>query len=152
MESGLSAELQFAEGTCFEWFPVHPSWNVSDKGYKPTDHVKKRKKEKKKNEDSSELEYLRMPILGKAALKDMKPLPPRVLQLYCTESWSTATSERNIIRVPAFLFSQDVGEPCVQLRVHKTDPVTKETTPITCTVSGDKFRLLLRGKNSKLPG
>ena len=37
----------------------------------------------------------------------------------------------------------------MQLRVHKTDPVTKETTPITCTVSGDKFRLLLRGKNSR---
>lgn len=41
---------------------------------------------------------------------------------------------------------QDIGEPCIHLRIHKTDPVTKETTPITFSMSGDKFRLLLRGK------
>ncbi len=39
---------------------------------------------------------------------------------------------------------QDVGEPCVQLRLRRRDPVTMETTPITFSVSGDKFRLLLR--------
>ena len=33
----------------------------------------------------------------------------------------------------------------MQLRVHRRDPVTMEMTPITCSVSGDKFRLLLRG-------
>ena len=45
---------------------------------------------------------------------------------------------------------QDIGEPCVHLRVHKTDPVTKETTPITMSLSGDKFRLLLRGTLYKI--
>ncbi len=44
-----------------------------------------------------------------------------------------------------YLLFQDIGEPCVHLRVHKTDPVTKETTPIKMSLSGDKFRLLLRG-------
>ena len=42
---------------------------------------------------------------------------------------------------------QDIGEPCIHLRIHKTDPVSKQTTPITFSMSGDKFRLLLRGKN-----
>ena len=41
---------------------------------------------------------------------------------------------------------QDIGEPCIHLRIHRTDPVTKETTPITFSMSCDKFRLLLRGK------
>ena len=44
-------------------------------------------------------------------------------------------------------FTQDIGEPCIHLKIHKTDPVTEETTPITFSLSGDKFRLLLRGKS-----
>ena len=35
----------------------------------------------------------------------------------------------------------------MQLRLHRRDPVTKETTPISFSVSGDKFRLLLRGES-----
>ena len=45
----------------------------------------------------------------------------------------------------ACVFGQDVGEPCVQLKLTKKDPVSGQSTPITFSVSGDKFRMLLRG-------
>ena len=34
----------------------------------------------------------------------------------------------------------------MQLRLHRRDPVSMETTPVTCSISGEKFRLLLRGE------
>ena len=39
-----------------------------------------------------------------------------------------------------------MGEPCVQLKIKRRDPVTGETTPLTCAVGGDTFRMLLKGE------
>ena len=50
------------------------------------------------------------------------------------------------LMIMSVVMSQDVGEPCVALQLHRTNPVTKETTPVTFTASQEKFRLLLRGR------
>ena len=42
-------------------------------------------------------------------------------------------------------YVQDIGEPSVTLQLHRTNPITWETTPVTFTLSQEKFRLLLRG-------
>ncbi|CAI8052850.1 COMM domain-containing protein 4 [Geodia barretti] len=39
---------------------------------------------------------------------------------------------------------KDIGEPSVALQLLRKNPVTKETTPVTFTLSQEKFRLLLR--------
>lgn len=39
---------------------------------------------------------------------------------------------------------KDIGEPSVALELMRRNPITMETTPVTFTLSQEKFRLLLR--------
>ena len=43
---------------------------------------------------------------------------------------------------------QDIGEPCVQLKMNKEDVDNGEVASVSFTSSADKFRILLTGKDS----
>ncbi|XP_041356215.1 COMM domain-containing protein 4-like [Gigantopelta aegis] len=69
------------------------------------------------------------------------------LQLHLrTHSLRLSTLESTQWRVDYILASSeltDINEPCVQVKLESRDPQTQTVTPITFTVSADKFRVLL---------
>ena len=67
--------------------------------------------------------------------------------VFAEQSLRVSTLESVDWRVDYVLSSsalQDIGEPVIQLKMSRKDPITKEATPITFSLTEQKFRLLFK--------